>query len=163
MSKASNGLFAARTLPWLLLALSLALNAFFVGGHLYTDAQLQQAENSAAERARLVAARLELDPAQTAAFRTMRGRIEAAREDYDSASAKHVDVIWNELAEPEPDMAVVEEQLDRFWDSRKTLLKTNLSAASDFLDQLSHDQRREFISLSRQAKGAPIGTKMHKR
>jgi len=162
MSAASKGPLSGRALPWVVLALSLALNAFFIGGHVYTDMKLAEAEESAAERTRLVAERLKLDPAQTAAFRTMRSRIEAARGDYGSARSRHAEAIWSELAEPEPDMAAIDEHLDRFWDARKTLLKTNLSAARDFLDQLSSEQRREFISLSRQADGAPMGTRMER-
>ncbi len=162
MSRSGKGLVSLGTLPWVLLALSLALNAFFVGGHLYTETQLAEAEESAVERTRLVAERLELDPAQTAAFRTMRSRIEAARVDYGSAGSRHAEVIWGELAEPEPDMAAIDEHLERFWDARKTLLETNLSAARDFLDRLSPEQRREFISLSRHADGAPVGTRMER-
>lgn len=163
MSKRTTGLLTGGPLLWVLLALSLALNAFFVGGHFYTDARLERAEASAEERARLVAERLELDPAQEAAFRTMRSRIESARRNYAAASAEHTEAVWGELAEPEPDMDVVGERLDRVWNTRKTLLMTNLSAARDFMGHLARDQRREFISLSRQAEDAPIGTRVHER
>lgn len=150
MSERSNGLAGGRTIPWVLLALSLALNAFFVVGHYSTGAQLEQARNSQTERTRLLADRLGLDDQQTAAYQDMRTRIAVARQRYDTRNARHADVIWGELAQPRTDMARIEENLDRFWNNRKTLLKTNISAARDFLDSLSNDQRQAFINLARE-------------
>lgn len=150
MSERRNGATAGRTIPWVLLALSLVLNAFFVAGHYYTGARLEEARGSSAQRTGLLADRLGLTDRQTAAFHDMRTRINLARQRYDTSNARHAEVIWSELAEPRPDMERIDQNLDRFWNNRKALLKTNIGAARDFLDKLDDDQRQAFINLARE-------------
>lgn len=150
MTERRNGLAGGRILPWVLLTLSLVLNAFFVGGHYYTGIQLEEARASEGARTNLLAGRLGLNEGQNAAFHEMRTRINLARQRYDTRNARHADVIWSELARPEPDMARIDGNLDRFWDNRKALLKANVAAARDFLDKLDDDQRQAFINLARE-------------
>ena len=85
--------FSWRALPWVLFAISLSLNVFFVGGHYYSEARDQAALSRQAGTAkpkatptRLTVEQIGLDVAQRGEFLKMRSRIRARGERFRSGS-----------------------------------------------------------------------------
>jgi uncharacterized membrane protein len=160
-------------LPWILLALSLALNVFFVGGFVWTKtrasaaaaAQGEAATAAAfrpAERLRAAAKELGLDPAQRAALETF---VRAARQ-----NARHLreqnqplfDAAWAELAKANPDEAVLNRAFDEGVAHRRAYQAEMVRALREFLATLSDEQRAKALELMRRRPepgggGAPGG------
>ena len=140
--KALPRLFSSRALPWVLLVLSLALNAFFVGGQVYTRLTLDRVAEARAEQRAKVARRLHLTAAQRDALRRLRRDVRARRRELAAASRRHGTVIWKELAKPEPDPRTIDRELDAMAELRRDFQRRTIDVARTFLDALSPDQRR---------------------
>jgi uncharacterized membrane protein len=137
-------------LTLVLLALSLALNVFFIGGVFWLKSQAMRAQMSPPERARLVARQLSLDDTQRAAFdqfiKTARQRTRELHE----TSTPLIEQAWGELAKPNPDEALLDRLAAESADNRRRYQVDLGHALRSFLATLSDEQRRTFVELLRQ-------------
>lgn len=140
---------APSRLPWILLALSLALNLFFVGGVFWVRTQAARAHMSPAERVGLVTKQLGLDVNQRAAFdrfiRTVRMKAHQLRQ----TNKPLIDDAWQDFAKAQPDEAAVDKLFEEAANNRRSFQIEAGRALRTFLVVLNEDQRARFIALVR--------------
>jgi len=142
-------------LPWLLLALSVVLNIFFIGGAFWVRMETR-GPMAAIERFEHVARQLSLDGDQRAAFdhfiRLMRMRTRLMHE----TNRPLIDRAWTELAKPQPDDAVLNQIFTEAAENRRAYQVDISKAFRAFLAVLSDDQRKEFVELARRRQDPKI-------
>jgi uncharacterized membrane protein len=135
-----------RRLPWILLALSVALNLFFIGGAVWIRMHPPPPGGFEA-RFRQMPAELALDPQQKAAFdryaRHLRGRI----GELHAAIEPVMGQIWTEIAKPEADEASVAALFDKIGAERRSFQSDLTQSTLAFLATLSPDQRAKFVAI----------------
>jgi uncharacterized membrane protein len=138
---------AAPRLPWILLALSVALNIFFIGGAVWMH--VTHGPLGPAERVEAVAKGLSLDATQRAAFdrfiRTVRMRARQLRD----ANEPLVEEAWQDFAKAQPDEAAVDKLFEQAADNRRSFQIDTGRALRSFLATLREDQRANFIAMIR--------------
>lgn len=149
-------IFASRTLPWVLLALSVALNAFFIGGHVYTRSMAHRL-GGYEERSSALADRLGLTDQQRTAYRESRKSVSPKFRELRTEARPHVNRLWDEMAKPEPDAAVVDAELKALADMRLGFERDALSAARVFMETLTPEQRKAFADYARDRFPGPGG------
>jgi uncharacterized membrane protein len=137
---------APSRLPWILLALSLALNVFFVGGVVWVRSH-GHGPMGPAERIERIAKQLTLDADQRAAFerfvRTMRMKALELRE----TNQPLIDEAWQDFAKAQPDEAVVDKLFEAAANNRRNFQLETGRALRAFLVTLNENQRAAFIAL----------------
>jgi uncharacterized membrane protein len=152
-----------RRLVWAALALSLALNVFFIGGAVWIRMHVPHGPGGSPfgppphERIEAVARDLSLDAAQRGAFerfvRDTRQETRQVRE----ANQKLGDAAWEEMVKLQPDQDLLRRLFDEVSANRREYQTGMTRALLDFLGTLSPEQRRQFIELARdrQNRNAP--------
>ena len=143
-------------LPWVLLALSLALNLFFIGGAMWARMHGPPSLMNPAHRAEAAARELQLNDAQRAAFeqfvRTIRMRARQLRE----LNRPIVEQAWRELAKPKPDEAMLTRLFDEATANRRSTQGEVTAALRHFLQTLAPEQRERYIEMMlRRPEGGP--------
>jgi uncharacterized membrane protein len=142
---ASHG--ARRQLWRVLLALSLALNLFFVAGALWIRIHAPPPSISPEQRLEQMAGELGLDPQQRTAFaqysQTMREHLQAMHE----AIRPLIGETWSELAKPQADESRVMQLLDQGTQTRRHFLRGLTTTTLAFLATLTPEQRTKFVAL----------------
>jgi Spy/CpxP family protein refolding chaperone len=130
-----------------LLALSLALNLFFVAGALWIRVHAPPPRINPEQRLEDMAGELGLDPQQKAAFahysQTMRERMQAMRE----AVRPLIANAWSEMAKPQADETKVMQLLDQAAQPRRQFVHDLTTTSLAFLATLSPEQRAKFVAL----------------
>jgi Spy/CpxP family protein refolding chaperone len=138
-----------RSLLWVVVALSLALNLFFVAGAMWTRLHAPSSVTRE-ERLQQMAQALALDPPQRQAFatysQTMREQLLAMRD----AAGPLVRAAWAEVSRPQADEAKVMQLLDQAALARRGYLIEITTSTIAFLKRLSPEQRTDFVKLTRQ-------------
>ncbi len=133
-----------------LLALSLALNLFFVVGALWTRLHQPPPMLSPEDRLEQMAGELNLDTQQKQAFanysQTIRDRIKAMR----GAVQPLIASAWSEVAKPRADEAKVMQLFDQASEERRAFMRDLTTTTLGFLATLSPEQRAKFVQLARQ-------------
>jgi uncharacterized membrane protein len=141
---------ARRQLGRVLLALSLALNLFFVAGALWIRIHPPASPISPAQRLEQMAGELGLDPQQKAALaqysQTMRGRLQSMHQAIHPLIAQ----AWSELAKPQADEARVMQLLDQAAQTRRQFLRGLTTTTLTYLTTLTPEQRTRFVALVHQ-------------
>jgi len=136
-------------LIWLILALSLALNLFFVAGGFWVRMGAGHGMMNPAERQEAVAKDLALDADQRAAFdhfiRTMRVRTRQLREN----NQLLFDDAWQELAKPNADDAAIDKIVEEASNNRHAYQLEMSHAMRAFLRELNDQQRTTFIEIAK--------------
>jgi uncharacterized membrane protein len=134
---------------WAAVALSLALNLFFVAGALWTRLHVPPPLTREARFDEMAAA-LALDPQQRQAFasysQTMRTQLEEMRD----LVQPLVRAAWAEVSRPQPDEAKVMQFLDRAVEVRRAHLAQITTLTIGFLKKLSPEQRAKFVKVAHQ-------------
>lgn len=147
--------FSARALPWVLLAVSVALNVFFIGGHVYGRYYAEKFHGpdrrAADSQHRRVgpAERLKLDTAQRTAFREMRRSMRAQGKKVRAANTAPMDALWQEMSSASPNDTQIETLLRSMADRRFAFQVEATRFARDFMAKLTPDQRTRFIKMAR--------------
>ncbi len=140
---------ARRQLLWVVLAVSLALNLFFVAGALWIRLQQPLAPATPEERLQQMAGELNLDPQQRQAFaqyaQTMREELAQMRD----SVRPLIGQAWSEVAKPRSDEGRVMQLLDQVAEQRRGFQQKLTAMTHSFLAQLSPEQRAKFIVLAR--------------
>ncbi|HEY0523797.1 MAG TPA: periplasmic heavy metal sensor [Stellaceae bacterium] len=145
-----------RRLIWAALALSLALNVFFIGGAVWIRMHVPHHPGGGPfagvpprERVEAVARDLSLDAAQRSAFdrfiRETRQETKQVRE----ANQKLGDAAWEEMAKQQPDDDLLHRLFDEISANRREYQTGMTRSLQDFLGKLSPEQRRHFVELVR--------------
>ena len=137
-------------LLWMLVALSVALNLFFIIGALWIRMHGPPVPMSAAERLQRIGTELSLDPQQQGAFNkyseTVRTRMQLMHKTVDPLMGK----AWEEIAKPEADEANVVRLFDEAGQTRRSFMRELAPNTLSFLAKLSPEQRAKFVELIRQ-------------
>ena len=133
-----------------LLALSLALNLFFVVGALWIRIHAPPPPISPEQRLEDMAGELGLDPQQKAAFahysQAMRAQMQAMRD----AVRPQVAKAWSEVGKPQADETKIMQLLDAAAQTRRHFVHDLTTTTLAFLATLSAEQRTKFVSLIHQ-------------
>jgi uncharacterized membrane protein len=141
--------------PWktgrlvkVILALSLALNIFFIGGLVYTKTVMDRGRGPNPPLQAL-ANELNLAPEQRKTFRefvqVVRTRGMALREANMSLGTQ----IWDELSKPQPDQGKISHDFAQVADNRRDFQTAVAQALLPFLAGLNTDQRAKFIEIAK--------------
>ena len=130
-----------------LLALSLALNLFFVIGAVWIRIHAPPPPVSPGQRFEQMADELGLNSQQKAAFarysQTMREKAQSMHE----AVRSQIASAWAEVAKPQADETKVMQQLDEAAQTRRHFVHDLTTTTLAFLATLSPEQRAKFVAL----------------
>jgi len=135
-------------LPWLLLAVSMAFNAFFAFGYLQGEAHAGQ-RRSFRDRARAMARQLDLDDRQLQAFEQILEGYERLRE----ARAPQREAFWAELVKDRPDEKLLDDYMAGEPARRDRLAK--LALIQKMIALLSPQQREKLVQLVKKRSPPP--------
>jgi uncharacterized membrane protein len=144
-----------RSRLWIaLVAVSLVLNLCFIAGAVWSRLHPPAGRLDLAERYRQMAAQLDLDSQQRAAFdryvAAIRSRGEQMRQETDPLMS----AAWDELAKPKPDTARVEQLFDEAGEKRRAMQHETTSQTVDLLGALSPVQRAKFVLIMHEWRAA---------
>jgi uncharacterized membrane protein len=150
LAQATAGRETRRYLLSALLALSLALNLFFVVGALWIRIHAPPPPISPEQRLQSMAGDLGLDPQQKVAFthysQTMREHLQSMHDTVRPLIAN----AWSEMAKPQADEAKVMQLLDQVAQTRHRFVRELSTTTLAFLATLSPEQRTKFVALIHQ-------------
>lgn len=133
-----------------LVAVSVALNLFFIAGAVWTRLHGPPEALGMEERYDQMAAELKLDPQQRIAFdgyvAKMRTRVEDMRQQIDPLIAS----AWEEVAKPQTDTAQVMGMFDQATEKRRAFQRELTTQTLAFLSVLSPEQRGKFVAIARE-------------
>jgi uncharacterized membrane protein len=137
------------SLPWILFALSLTLNVFFLGGYYYKRVLDQQLSANEQERGRYIVEQLHFTPEQRKEFQALRQHArERARETFRS-NRPVIDGLWAEIEKPSPDIAQLDGFIERLTTARAAFQRDQMHDLLGFAKTLDDTQRVEFLELVR--------------
>lgn len=138
-----------KKLPWILLAISVALNIFAVAGFFYAKSQ---AEMRMLDRSPVMAAARELNltEPQKAAFEKMRNDIRRASDDIRAEMRPVRRQLLDELAKPQPDFAAADQRIDDLGDIQGKRFKAMVRAVHEFQQSLTPQQQEQFRKAMRE-------------
>jgi Spy/CpxP family protein refolding chaperone len=136
-------------LPWILLAVSLSLNVFFVAGYLYSSKLVQRMATSDTDRTRLVAQRLQLDTHQREEFRRLRALARDRATQLRQTNTEVVEALWDEIVKAQPDGQRIKELLEHLSDNRRAFNLAVMDLVGEFLKILRPEQRETFLQVIR--------------
>ena len=144
-------------LLWVLLALSVALNLFFVAGALWIRFQGPPPLNLE-QRLQRMGAQLDLGPQQKPAFEQYFQTVHTRMQEMRDAVEPLMNRAWSELAKPGADETTVMRLFDEAAEKRRSVRRELTASTLSFLATLSPEQRAKFVVLARQpghAHGSP--------
>jgi uncharacterized membrane protein len=125
------------------LALSLALNVFFIGGLLYSKFVRPTPPLIALGR------ELDLAPDQRKAFQGFLQVVRSKGTELRENNLKISQQIWDELAQPKPDAQKLTTLFAEYADNRRDYQTAVGTALLPFLETLNAEQRQRFIEISK--------------
>src|SRR5260370_16071115 len=134
-------------LVWIALALSLTLNVFFVFGLLWFQVagQLMQ---TPAERVAATANELNLTAEQRGAFQQFVSEVQERSRRLRESNQPLIQQVWDELAKPQPDQALIARLVDEATENRHTYQKNMAGGLSQFLPPPPPQQPGPFARLA---------------
>ena len=138
-----------RRLLLALLALSVALNLFFVGGALWIRLHSPAEWGSQEQRYRRMAAELDLDTQQRAGFDRYVAAMRSHTDRMRAEVSPLVATAWDEIGKPQADTEQVTRLFDEAAEKRREFQREATSQTLAFLSVLSPAQREKFIAIAR--------------
>jgi Spy/CpxP family protein refolding chaperone len=129
----------------LLLAVSLALNLFFVIGALWTRMHFPQPPLTPEARIAEVAGGLNLDPHQRQAFAKYEKTVRPLFQSMHKAVGPLMASAWAEMSKPQADEAKIMQLFDQAAQQRRSFAHDITTTTLSFLGTLSPEQRAQFI------------------
>jgi uncharacterized membrane protein len=134
---------------WAAVAMSLALNLFFVAGALWTRFHLAPPVTRESRFEEMTAA-LALDPRQRQAFASYSQTMHQQLTEMRDLAQPLVRAAWTELSQPQPDETKVMRLLDQAAQVRRVHLSQITAVTIAFLKRLSAEQRAQFVKVAHQ-------------
>jgi uncharacterized membrane protein len=131
-------------LVWLALALSLTLNAFVVAGLVWSQAATPRPVTFA-DRLVEAGAALNLTAEQRDSFDRFAQTIQQRTKEMRDTNMPLFRHIWDELAKPQADQAVLDQLVDEASENRHTYQRDVIASLNGFLASLSPEQRAQFV------------------
>lgn len=130
-------------LPWILLAISVVLNVFVVGGFFYAKGR---SEARMMDRSPIMAAVRDLDLTgpQKQALEKMRADIRKSSSDIRDEMRPLRRELLTELAKPQPDFTQVDRRIDDLGDVQSKRFKAMVRAVHEFQQTLTPEQQEAF-------------------
>ena len=130
-------------LPWILLAISVVLNIFAVGGFIYAK---RATETRIMNRSpvMMAARQLDLTDPQKQAFEKMRADIRKSSSDIRDEMRPLRRELLTELAKPQPDFAMVDRKIDDLGDVQGKKFKAMVRSVHEFQQALTPEQQEAF-------------------
>lgn len=130
-------------LPWILLALSVVLNIFVVGGVIYGK---RAAEHRMGGRSPIVAAlrEMDLEGPQKAALEKLRDELRQSSDDIRDEMRPLRRGLLREMVKPNPDFAAADADIDRLGDIQSKKYKAMVRSVHEFHQSLTPEQREAF-------------------
>lgn len=130
-------------LPWILLAISMVLNVFAVGGFIYAK---QRGDGRMMRHSVIMESTgdLNLTAAQKDAFEKMRNDIRKSSSDIRDEMRPLRRELLSELAKPQPDFSAVDRKIDDLGDVQGKRFKAMVRAVHEFQQTLSPEQQEKF-------------------
>lgn len=129
------------------LALSLALNIFFIGGLVYTKIVMEHWRGP--PPLQTLAGELNLTPDQRKTFREFVQAVRTGGMALREANLKLGAQIWDELSKPQPDQDKIAKVLTQVADNRRDFQTAVAKALLPFLESLNPEQRAKFIEIAK--------------
>jgi hypothetical protein len=136
-------------LPWILFALSLTLNVFFLGGYYYKRNLDQRLFSSDQERSRYIVERLHFDDDQRKRFQALHQRTRERLRATFRTNRPVIDNLWREIEKPQPDPAQLDGYIDTLTSNRLAFQREQMHDLMRFAQTLDGPQRVEFLDLVR--------------
>jgi Spy/CpxP family protein refolding chaperone len=133
-----------------LLAVSLALNLFFVAGAVWTDFNPPPQTAGFDRRFRAMAAPLDLTSAQRIAFTRYEGAMRSGRDALHRQVGPLIDAVRQEIAKPQPDVSRMRQLLDQAAAAHRAFEQQAVAATLAFVATLTPAQRDTFVAIERQ-------------
>ncbi len=148
MSSLADGRAASGSrgrLLWLALIVSLAVNAFIAGLAVWW---VTSERMTPARRFQQIVHELNLSDDQRDAFQQFIIATRRGTRQLQDSNEPLLQKVWQELAKPQPDQQLIAKLVDEATENRRAYQKTMTAALSQFLGNLSQDQRQQFIGLT---------------
>ena len=137
-------------LPWVLFALSLAVNIFFVAGVGYGVFMKHRLERSPAARIDFIAEHLDLSDAQRQGLLDLRKALRTSRGDVRDERDQVRDAMLAELAKPSFDRAAMLALIDQRNAQRRERIVQSAEQVHTYLMTLDPSQRESFLDMARE-------------
>lgn len=137
----------SQRLALMLLALSVALNLFFVGGALWVRLHPAAALSFQEQRFQRMASELDLAPQQRVGFDRYVAAMRAHTARMHQQLAPLFGAAWEEMAKPQADEAQVMQLFDEASAKRREFQREATSQTLAFLATLSPAQRAKFLTI----------------
>ncbi len=137
------------SIPWVLFALSLTLNVFFLGGYYYKRTLEQRLMGNEQERGRYVVEQLRFDPEQRQRFQEFRQRARERQRETTRANRSAIEGLWHEIEKPDPDSKQIDSYIDTLTSNRLAFQREQMLDLIRFAKTLEGHQRVEFLELVR--------------
>lgn len=147
--------FSAKALPWVLLTVSLALNAFFIGGHVYGRYYAKEIYGASDWRKHRTGRRqammesLGLAADQQAAFRDMRREMREHGRTLHGKNRSDMEALWQEMMAEAPDDRRIDSHLQAMAANRVAFQRQATRLARDFMAKLNPEQRTAFAEMAK--------------
>lgn len=135
-------------LPWVLLAVSLALNLFFAGGVVYMKLMAERVTGGSDQRLEAVVERLDLSADRRAGLEALRAQVQQRMATLREERQESRKGMLAELARPELDRARLGELMHQGTAARAALFEELLVDLHAYLGTLSGEQRRAFLEMA---------------
>jgi len=137
------------SLPWILFALSVTLNVFFLGGYYYKRTFDQRLLANEQARVRYVMDQLHFDPEQRDRFKAFRDHTHEHAHAMFRANRPIIDNLWREIEKPQPDTAQLDDYINTLTANRLAFQRGQMHDLVAFAQTLEPKQRVEFLELVR--------------
>jgi len=137
-------------LPWILFAISLALNLFVAAGVLYNKLEADRLAAAPEQRVAEVAAQLGLSEAQRAGLLALREKAMERREAVRALRQERRAALMAELAKPELDRERLGELLRQGMERRAAGFEQMMVELHGYLATLSDEQRAAFLEMAKE-------------
>jgi uncharacterized membrane protein len=136
-----------RRLVWAALAVSLAVNVFFVGTMVWL--RMEGGPPAPGQRLQEIAGDLHLSDDQREAFRHFAMEMHRNTIQLRESNQPLVQRVWEEIGRPQPDLDLVNQLVDQATANRHAYQKTMTGEVTRFLASLKPEQRAEFMNLAK--------------
>ncbi len=137
------------SLPWILFALSLTLNVFFLGGYYSKRMWDQRLAGGGEEQGRYIVEKLSFSADQRQRFQDLRQRARERQRETVRANRPVIESLWREIEMPEPNPAQIDGYIDHLTANRQGFQREQMRDLLAFAKTLEQKQRLEFLELVR--------------